>query len=269
MSFGQTIFQRRMVQSAADTDRKRQQLVEDRDYDRRMQELALRTIIAEGDSKKSDFWQQMQMAQMMGKASATPGSTYKPQTADPRMQESIALGAGMGERENYLSGAKLALERERQASINARDLANRNARGDIFAGKASLQQEKQSIDQQLADLKAEGLQDPTGGTLAKNRAVIDYLNRRSAHVGAQTREARHKAAYEFADNQRAIAKSLQPHIAAPFLAKSDRVLQILMQADEGVITDEMADAELKRMGVGPAMTVSAPEDENSGFFFGD
>ena len=268
MSFGQTIFQRRMVQSAADTDRKRQQLVEDRDYDRRMQELALRTIIAEGESKKSDFWQQMQMAQMMGKASATPGSTYKPQTADPRMQESIELGAGMGERENYLSGAKLALERERQASINARDLAGRNSRENMFAGKASLQQEKQSIDQQLADLKAEGLQDPTGGTLAKNRAVIDYLNRRSAHVGAQTREARHKAAYEYAENQRAVARSLQPHIAAPFLAKADRILQVLMQADEGVITDDMADAELRRMGVGDT-TVGAPEDENSGFFFGD
>lgn len=126
-SFGKTIFQRRMEQQLMDADRKRQQLTEDRNYDLRASDLALRTTNAANDAQRSDFWQQMQIANTMGKASYF-SPDYQPAATDARFQEAITAGQAQGAMVDYQLTAKARAEAERQASIGARDMANRTSR---------------------------------------------------------------------------------------------------------------------------------------------
>lgn len=120
MSFGKTIFQRRMEQKLLDADRMRNQVVEDRNYNLRASDLALRTTNASNEAQRADFWQKLQMANMMGKASYF-APDYQPTGGTPELQEGIDLGRASGAMDDYKLSAKARAEAERQASINGRN----------------------------------------------------------------------------------------------------------------------------------------------------
>lgn len=126
-NFGKTIFQRRQEQSALNDQTSRQRLVEDRQFNLRQEDLALRQITAANDAEKSDFWKRLQMAQLMGKASmAVPG--YQPKAQDPALQEGIDLGKAAGQYEMDLTRAKQEWRAPWQEAIGGRDALNREAR---------------------------------------------------------------------------------------------------------------------------------------------
>lgn len=127
-NFGKTIFQRRLEQANIDSVANRQKEVEDRSYNMRMQELALRQYNAVQEQDRSDFWKQLQMAQLMGKASAAPGARPAPKLADPRMQEGADLGLNLGQYEMEKARAANAWRVPWQESVGARDEANRTSR---------------------------------------------------------------------------------------------------------------------------------------------
>ena len=126
-NFGKTIFQRRLEQANIDSVANRQKEVEDRSYNMRMQELALRQYNAVQEQDRSDFWKQLQMAQLMGKAASIDPS-YNPKAADPKMQESIDLGRGLGDFELEKGRMITAREMAKQNSINGREGLNRTSR---------------------------------------------------------------------------------------------------------------------------------------------
>jgi hypothetical protein len=126
-NLGKTIFQRRMEQSQIDDQRNRERLVEDRQYDLRVNQLALSQMNAAQQAERSDFWQKLQMAQLMGKA-AYADPTYKPVAQDPALQEGIDLGFGLGGFEFDKINALTEREAMRQRSINGREDANRTSR---------------------------------------------------------------------------------------------------------------------------------------------
>jgi hypothetical protein len=126
-NMGRSIFERQILQTAADKEAARLREVEDRNYNLRVQELALRTANSAQESERNQFWRQMQMAQLMGKA-ASVNPSYSPQAKDPALQEGIDVGRGLGEYEMAKIGAQNAWRDPWQDSINSREGLNRTSR---------------------------------------------------------------------------------------------------------------------------------------------
>lgn len=127
MSFGKTIFQRRMEQQAMDADRQRQQTVEDRNYELRVNQLALQQMNAAKESERHDFWKQLEMSRMMGKASfVEPG--YQPKAQTPALQEGVDVGRMLAEYEMEKAGQANSWRVPWQEAIARRDGLNRASR---------------------------------------------------------------------------------------------------------------------------------------------
>lgn len=95
-NFGTTIFQRRIEQDRANRERQRLEMTEDRQYDLRVNQLALQEMNAAEETKQRNFWQKLQMAQLMGKASGMDPTYQPPDPKDDALNEQIELGQSLG-----------------------------------------------------------------------------------------------------------------------------------------------------------------------------